>query len=146
MKSKIINKIISLAAALMLTLTSCPPGAYAASGEEAVVVGVNPDYGIFSVGGNYSGFALDYLREIKKRTGQNFAFVEGTAPELAAMLPESKRKAALAVLAEDPRPAYHDDERRYGVSFAGYDIRFHVKDRVLTVCEVVPLKNGRQPI
>ena len=67
-------------------------------------------------------------------------------PELAARLPESKRQAALAVLAEDPRPAYHDDERRYGVSFAGYDIRFHVKDRVLTVCEVVPLKNGRQPI
>ena len=67
-------------------------------------------------------------------------------PELAAKLPESKRKAALAVLAEDPRPAYHDDERRYGVSFAGYDIRFHVKDRVLTVCEVVPLKIGRQPL
>lgn len=86
MKSKIINKIISLAAALMLTLTICPPCAYAASGEEAVVVGVNPDYGIFSVAGNYSGFALDYLREIKKRTGQNFTFVEGTAPELAAML------------------------------------------------------------
>ena len=70
----------------------------------------------------------------------------GKSTELAAKLPESKRKAALAVLAEDPRPAYHDDERRYGVSFAGYDIRFHVKDRVLTVCEVVPLKIGRQPL
>ena len=61
-------------------------------------------------------------------------------PELLAVLPENKRKAALAVLAEDPRPAYHDDDRRYGVSFAGYDIRFHVSERVLRVCEVVPLK------
>ena len=61
-------------------------------------------------------------------------------PELLAVLPENKRKAALAVLAEDPRPAYHDDDRRDGVSFAGYDIRFHVSERVLRVCEVVPLK------
>ncbi len=59
---------------------------------------------------------------------------------LLALLPEEKRNAALAVLAEDPRPAYHDDERRYGVAFAGYDIRFHVKDGILTVCEVVSLK------
>lgn len=58
---------------------------------------------------------------------------------LLVLLPEEKRASALAVLAEDPRPAYHDDDRRYGVSFAGYDIRFHVKDGVLTVCEVVPL-------
>ena len=60
--------------------------------------------------------------------------------ELLSLLPENKRQAALAVLAQDPRPAYHDDDRRYGVSFAGTDIRFHVSEHVLTVCEVVPLK------
>lgn len=58
---------------------------------------------------------------------------------LLERLPENKRLAAIRVLEQDPRPAYHDDDRRYGVSFAGFDIRFHVADGVLTVCEVVRL-------
>lgn len=58
--------------------------------------------------------------------------------ELLFMIPESKRKAIIGVLAQDPRPAYHNDpDRRYGVEFAGFDVRFQVKDGVLTVCEVV---------
>lgn len=60
--------------------------------------------------------------------------------DLLDLLPEDKRESAVAVLAEDPRPAYHDDDRRYGVAFAGFDIRFHVADGVLTVCEVVSLR------
>ena len=60
-------------------------------------------------------------------------------PELLALLPEDKRNAAIALLAQDPRPSYQNDPcRRYGTAFAGHDIRFHVKDGVLTVCEVVP--------
>ena len=44
------------------------------------------------------------------------------------------------VLAQDPRPRYHDDaERVYGMPFAGFDVRFRVKDRVLTVVKVVRL-------
>lgn len=44
------------------------------------------------------------------------------------------------VLAQDPRPRYHDDEERvYGMPFAGFDVRFRVKDRVLTVVKVVRL-------
>lgn len=58
--------------------------------------------------------------------------------ELLFMIPKSKRKAIIGVLAQDPRPAYHKDpDRRYGVEFAGFDVRFQVKDGVLTVCEVV---------
>ncbi len=59
-------------------------------------------------------------------------------PELLALLPEGKREAALAVLAEDPRPAYKaDSERVYGMGFAGFDIRFTVSDGVLSVREIV---------
>ena len=65
-------------------------------------------------------------------------------PEWLCKLPESKQEAALAVLSQDPRPAYHEDERRYGVSFAGFDIRFHVCKGVLEVCEVVPLRPDKK--
>ena len=59
--------------------------------------------------------------------------------ELLSKLPQEKRNAAIRILEEDPRPAYQNDpDRRYGTAFAGWDIRYHVKDRVLTVCEVVP--------
>lgn len=61
--------------------------------------------------------------------------------ELLEILPEDKREAAIGILKQDPRPAYQDDPgRRYGTAFAGYDIRFHVRDGVLTVCEVEKLE------
>ena len=42
------------------------------------------------------------------------------------------------VLAQDPRPRFHDDEERiYGMPFAGYDVRFRVVDGVVVVVEVV---------
>lgn len=56
---------------------------------------------------------------------------------LLLLLPEAKRKAAIGVLSHDPRPSYQkDSERIYGMTFAGFDIRFSVKDKVLTVQEV----------
>ena len=58
-------------------------------------------------------------------------------------LPENKRAALLGVLKNDPRPAYQRDEtRRYGVDFAGFDVRFHVKGQVLTVCELEERASG----
>ncbi len=37
----------------------------------------------------------------------------------------------------DPRPSYHDDNQRiYGLSFAGYNVRFIVSEGVLTVTDV----------
>lgn len=58
--------------------------------------------------------------------------------ELLAQIPEEKQAAIIAVLKQDPRPSYHNDPTRmYGVSFAGFDVRFVVGERVLTVVEVV---------
>ena len=49
-----------------------------------------------------------------------------------------KREALLGVLAQDPRPAYQKDPtRRYGLTFAGFDVRFTVSGEVLTVVDVV---------
>ena len=56
-------------------------------------------------------------------------------------IPPDKRQALIEVLAQDPRPGYRHGEasRRYGVAFAGYDVRFTVEGNVLTVVEVVKL-------
>ncbi len=41
----------------------------------------------------------------------------------------------------DPRPSYHDDGTRiYGLTFAGYNVRFMVADGVLTVTDVEKYK------
>lgn len=59
-------------------------------------------------------------------------------PALLRRIPAEKREALIASLAQDPRPAYHDDpHQRYGFAFAGLDVRFRVRGGVLTVCEVV---------
>ena len=56
------------------------------------------------------------------------------APEVREKLAEEDEKALRSVLKEDPRPAYQDDpERIYGFGFAGKQIRFRVRDGVLTV-------------
>ena len=59
-------------------------------------------------------------------------------PELLEKLPEEKRDAAIGVLSHDPRPTYKEDsDRVYGLTFGGYDIRFTVKEKLLTVLDVV---------
>ena len=56
---------------------------------------------------------------------------------LLEILPESKRQAAIGVLSHDPRPSYQrKPDRIYGLSFAGFDIRFTVTEKTLSVCEV----------
>ncbi len=61
--------------------------------------------------------------------------------ELLQIFPREKQKAVVKVLEQDPRPSYHNDAaRQYGVSFAGYDVHFYVKDDVVHVTEVVKLK------
>lgn len=60
--------------------------------------------------------------------------------ELLCILPAEKRSAAVGVLSHDPRPSYQrKPDRVYGLSFAGYDIRFTVADSVLKVQSVTPL-------
>ena len=47
---------------------------------------------------------------------------------------ERTLEALLEVLALDPRPSYHDDPlREYGISFGGYNVRFHVNGNILEV-------------
>ena len=54
------------------------------------------------------------------------------------IIPVERREALIGVLANDLRPSYQDDaERIYGFEFLRFDIRFTVRDRVLSVCEVV---------
>ena len=56
---------------------------------------------------------------------------------LLEKLPQDKREAAVGVLSHDPRPSYQrKPDRIYGVGFAGFDIRFTVKDNILSVLEV----------
>ena len=58
-------------------------------------------------------------------------------PALLERVPEEKRRALLAVLAQDPRPSYQEDpDRIYGMAFAGLDVRFTVAGEGLRVVEV----------
>ena len=58
-------------------------------------------------------------------------------PEVAEGLPADLRGALTGLLAEDPRPHYQDDpERIYGFPFAGYEVRFRVRGRELTVLSI----------
>ena len=51
--------------------------------------------------------------------------------------------ALMETLRLDPRPSYHDDPSRiYGLSFAGYNVKFHVTDKVMTVIDVLPLQHS----
>ena len=52
---------------------------------------------------------------------------------------EAKLRALVETLQLDPRPSYHSDpDRIYGLSFAGYNVRFTVSDTALTVVEITP--------
>lgn len=54
--------------------------------------------------------------------------------ELLTIIPTEKQQSLIKILAQDPRPAYkNDDGTEYGIKFADYNIRFTVKDKVLTV-------------
>ena len=78
--------------------------------------------------GGFTANADDYLLIVK------------FPPGLLEQLPEDKRDAAVEVLSHDPRPSYQaDSERLYGLSFAGFDIRFSVENSTLYVKEVIAL-------
>lgn len=53
------------------------------------------------------------------------------------LVEEKQREALKGILAQDPRPAYQDDpERVYGFVFAGMEIKFKVRQNLLTVCGI----------
>lgn len=59
------------------------------------------------------------------------------------LIPEDRREALLGVLAHDPRPSYQEDpERVYGFEFLEFDVRFTVRDAILSVCEIVSIRSN----
>lgn len=61
--------------------------------------------------------------------------------KIASLFGEERLSTLKEVLSLDPRPGYQDDPQRvYGFAYGGYDIRFTVKDKNLTVTEAVPLE------
>ena len=74
--------------------------------------------------------------------GIDYARLAVDFPEaLLAAIPPDKRQALIEVLAQDPRPGYRhgDSDRRYGVAFAGFDVRFTVNGNTLSVIEIEKL-------
>lgn len=64
---------------------------------------------------------------------------------LLALFPEEKQKGIIGILKQDPRPSYHEDEeRQYGVSYCGKDVHFTVKGNLLSVFDVVDIKNREE--
>ncbi len=55
---------------------------------------------------------------------------------LLAKIPEEKRLALIECLENDPRPSYQEDGREYGMTYAGLNIKFKVKDSTLTVFDI----------
>lgn len=57
--------------------------------------------------------------------------------DLLKQIPQKYHEGLMGVLAQDPRPSYHNDpERIYGFYFAGYNIRFKVVGKILSVYEI----------
>ncbi|MCC8042049.1 MAG: tRNA (N6-threonylcarbamoyladenosine(37)-N6)-methyltransferase TrmO [Oscillospiraceae bacterium] len=89
-----------------------------------------------------------YIPHIDAQRDARGGFSESTAlyrldvnfPEsLMKVLPLSLREPLKEVLANGPRPAYHNDpERIYGFPFGNYEIKFKVDGLLLTVVDVQP--------
>ena len=81
----------------------------------------------------YSDAFPEALGGFTDHTGEFLLDVE-IPSGLLAQIPAEKRQALLGVLRHDPRPSYQrDPERVYGLTFAGYNIRFRVTKQTLTV-------------
>jgi hypothetical protein len=69
--------------------------------------------------------------------GQDYLLEVDIPEDLLAVVPEDKRAGLRGVLAQDPRPSYQNDpDRVYGFQFAGYEVKFKVEGKRLTVCGV----------
>lgn len=78
--------------------------------------------------------------EAHRKDGITVIFPE----ELKQQLPKNLQQTAFEVLSQDPRAAYNKKpDFSYGMSFAGYDIRFVVENDVLIVKEVVNTHSSR---
>ena len=61
--------------------------------------------------------------------------------EFLEKIDKERRQALIEVLENDPRPGYQEDpERIYGISYGKNNIKFRVKENVLTVVNVMEYK------
>ena len=64
----------------------------------------------------------------------DFLLTVDISDDLLKKVPADKQKALLGVLSHDPRPSYQQDSQRvYGLGFSDLNVRFTVKDDILTV-------------
>ncbi len=62
-------------------------------------------------------------------------------PDLQKGLPPALVAEIAALLAQDPRPSYQEDETRiYGMPYAGYDVRFRLSGEAIEITEIVDIK------
>ena len=74
------------------------------------------------------GFTEDICNEIL-----DVKFKDGTTKDI----PQNTLENIADILSVDPRPSYqNDDERVYGMFYGCFNIKFTVKDKTLTVCEI----------
>ena len=70
--------------------------------------------------------------------GQDYLLEVDIPAHLLPRIPAHRLDALKGVLAQDPRPSYQrDPDRVYGFGFAGMEIRFSVRDRVLQVTDIL---------
>jgi tRNA-Thr(GGU) m(6)t(6)A37 methyltransferase TsaA len=75
--------------------------------------------------GSFTEFTKDYNLDV---------FCE---EKLLNKIPYNKQKNLLEILSSDPRPSYHNDKDRiYGLDFAGFNIKFTVDGKKLSVKEI----------
>ena len=68
---------------------------------------------------------------------KNYKLNVNVPNSIAIKFPSDKLSFLTEILSGDPRPSYHcDDTRIYGMSYAGYNIKFTVKENTLTVTEI----------
>ena len=75
---------------------------------------------------------------VKTRTHCLRVVFEG---DLESRVPPEKREALRGVLAGDPRPGYAEDpDKIYGLSFAGWNVGFCVREQTVFVRHIEPMK------
>lgn len=74
-----------------------------------------------------------YTKETKEKHLEVFL-----PEEYHSLIEESKLNALREILAEDPRPGYHHDEKRsYGFFFSDMEIHFHVEEEKRIIVEKI---------
>lgn len=56
---------------------------------------------------------------------------------LKSLLPKDKLEGLIECLKDDPRPSYQNDDREYGMNFAGFEVKFKVTNDTLTVTDII---------